>query len=84
MELISTLEIAVTAMRECGAMQAVMNMENEVAKERRRMRACSRESPYVMEALATRRDAERARERRQMAAVADANARTLSLSLSLS
>ena len=34
-----------------------------------------------MEALATQRYAERARERKHMAAVADANARTLSLSL---
>ena len=32
MELISTLEIAITALRECGAMRAVVNLENEVAK----------------------------------------------------
>ena len=78
-ELLSTLEGAISALRSCGAMQAVVHLESEVGKEKRRVRAISREDPDVLEALARHSDADRARERTAKAAVAAANARSLSL-----
>ena len=79
MELVAAFESAIVSLRECGAMNAVVNLENESAKERRRMRALSRENPDVLDALAKQQCAEMARERKHRAAVADADARSLQL-----
>ena len=74
--LIATYETAISALSAHGAMRAVINLENEIRKERRRMRALSNEDPDVLVALARQRDADEARERTRRRAVADANART--------
>ena len=58
-------------------MQAVINLENEIRKEKKRMRAFSREDPEVLLALAQRRDHEEAQERQRQQAIAVANAKTL-------
>ena len=75
--LIATYESAILSLKACGAMKSVINLENDIAKERRRMRALGREDPDVLLALARQRDEEDARERTRRRAVADANARTL-------
>ena len=74
--LIATYESAISASSAHGAMRAMINLENEIRKERRRMRALSNEDPDVLVALARQRDADEARERTRRRAVADANART--------
>ena len=78
LSLIATYESAIASLKAVGAMKAVINLENDIQKERRRMRACCKESPDVLLALARQRDEEQAKERARLLAVADANARTLS------
>ena len=66
------------SLKACGAMNSVINLENEIRKERRRMRAMSKEDPDVLLALARQRDEEEARDRERRRLVDQANARTLS------
>ncbi len=74
--LISVFETAQEQFRDAGAMQAVVTIENEIRKERRRMRAICREDDGVLLALARQRDEEYAREWKRLRLVEDANART--------
>ena len=76
--LVATLESAMASLKACGAMNSVVNLENEIRKERRRMRAMSNEDPEVLLALARQRDEEEARDRERRHLVDQANARTLS------
>jgi hypothetical protein len=75
--LISTYESAITSLKAAGAMKSVINLQNDITKERRRMRSLGREDQGVMLALARQGDEEDARERKRRRAVADANAQTL-------
>ena len=77
--LIATFESAISSLQACGAMKSVINLENEIVKERRRIRSMSREDPDVVLALTRQRDEENARERKRLRDVADANARTLTI-----
>ena len=77
LSLIATYESAIASLKAVGALKAVINLENDIQKERRRMRACCKESPDVLVALARQRDEEQAKERARQRAVADANAQTL-------
>ena len=76
-QLIATYESAIISLKDAGAMRSVVNLENEIKKEKRRMRAFSREDPEVLLALAQRRDHEEAKERQRQQSIAAANARTL-------
>ena len=76
-QLIATYESAIISLKDAGAMRSVVNLENEIKKEKRRMRAFSREDPEVLLALAQRRDHEEAQERQRQQTIAVANARTL-------
>ncbi len=75
--LISTYESAISSLKVCGAMKSVINLQNDITKERRRMRSLGREDQDVMLALARQGDEEDARDRKRRRAVADANAQTL-------
>ena len=76
-QLIATYESAIISLKDAGAMRSVVNLENEIRKEKRRMRALSREDHEVLLALAQRRDHEEAKERQRQQSIAAANARTL-------
>ena len=76
-QLIATYESAIISLKDAGAMRSVVNLENEIKTEKRRMRAFSREDPEVLLALAQRRDHEEAQERQRQQTIAVANARTL-------
>ena len=73
---IAAYESAISPLKERGAMKSVINLQNEIRKEKRRMRAISREDPDVLLALAQRRDREEAEERKRQQSIAVANART--------
>ena len=60
-----------------GAQSSVVNLANEIRKERRRMRNISRDDPEVMGALARQRDAEYARAREQRWRLEEEKKRTL-------
>ena len=75
--LLATLEAARASLRACGAMKAVVNLENEIRKERRRLRSIGKEDPDVLLALARQRDIENAKERERRRLVDEANARTM-------
>ena len=53
--LIDTLEQSIAALKKCGALSACANLENEILKERRRMRNLSRTDSAVAAALVRRR-----------------------------
>ena len=65
-----------SSLKAVGAVKVVIHLESDRRKERRRMRACSRESPDVLLACARQRDKEQAKERARLRDLADANART--------
>ena len=73
---ISAFEAARDSFAAVGAMQAVVNMENEIRKERRRVRGMCGEDGDVLLALVRQRDEEDARERKRLRLIADANAQT--------
>ena len=54
--LLATLESAAASLKACGAMKAVISLENEMRNERRRLRAMSNEDPAVLFVLARPRD----------------------------
>ena len=56
-----------------GALHAAAALENDIRKEKRRMRSISREDPDVLLALARARDAEAADERKRRRDIDDAN-----------
>lgn len=56
--LIHALTQSLETLREVGAVACVANLENEIRKERRRVRALASEEPAVAAALAKRRDEE--------------------------
>jgi hypothetical protein len=76
-QLIATYESAISSLKACGAMKSVINLQNDILKERRRIRSMGREDGDVLLALAKQGDEEDARERKRRRAVADANAQTL-------
>ena len=63
-QLISTFRKASDTLREVGAMSSVAGLENEIRKEKRRMRTWSREAPDVLLALARSKEEETVRQRR--------------------
>jgi hypothetical protein len=75
--LIVAYEGAIVQFKAVGAMKAVVNLENEIRKERRKLRGMSKEDPDVLLALARQQDAEDAKERRRLRHIAEANAQTL-------
>ena len=78
--LISTYQHAIESLKAVGAQAAVANLDNEIRKEKRKMRAISRDDPEVMIALARQRDAQDARAREQRWRVEEENKRTLTAS----
>ena len=76
-QLIATYESAIESLKACGAMKSVINLQNDIVKERRRMRLMGKEDPDVLLALSRKADEEDAKERKRRLAVADANAQTL-------
>ena len=77
-DLIATFESAIVSLKARGAMRAVANLENEIAKERRRLRGISKMNPGVLLALARQRDEEHAMERKRKRCIEERNAETLS------
>ena len=75
--LIATYESAISSLKACGAMKPVINLQNDILKERRRMRSLGKQDPDVLLALSRQRDEEAARERKRRRVIADANAQTL-------
>lgn len=74
-ELVDTLQQALTALQQSGAIAAAVNLQNEIRKERRRQRGQAREDTAVAEAMARHRDAEEAEAMKQRRLVADLNQR---------
>ena len=72
----SALQSAREVLLSAGLMQAVVNIDYELAKERRRLRGACKADSDVMLALARQRDEEDARERKRRRLIEDANART--------
>ena len=54
-----------SSLKEVGAQGSVANLQNEIRKEKRRVRASSREDQDVLRALAQQRDEEMASERKR-------------------
>ncbi len=75
--LISTYQQAMANLKECGAIKAAVDMENCIRKERRRMRAMSKEDDLVLLALARARDEADARDRKRRRLIKEANEETL-------
>ncbi len=73
---IATLEIAMASLKEVGAMKAVVTLESEIRKCRRRLREEVNEDAEVMLALARHRDAQEAQQRERRRLVDQANERT--------
>ena len=74
---IATLQSAMASLQDVGAMKAVVTLENEIRKCRRRLREEANEDSEVLLALARRRDEEEARNREQCRLVDKMNAQTL-------
>ena len=64
-QLISTFETAISSLKDVGAMKAVINLENDIIKERRRIRSLGREDDDVMLALQRQGEEDDARERKK-------------------
>ena len=75
-KLIETYEEAMEPLVAQGAITSVVCLENDIRKERRRMRNLTKENPQVMVALARARDAKEAEDLRQRRMVEELNAKT--------
>ena len=71
--LIATLESTKAELKKVGAVSCCVHVDNEITKERRRMRGLCRESTAVADALARRVDMEEEERRRQRRLVLEAN-----------
>ena len=75
--LISVLETAMASLKEVGAQGSVAQLQNEIRKEKRRVRASSREDQDVLRALAQQRDQEIASERQRRLMLQDDKKRAM-------
>ena len=73
--MIRSYQQAIGMLRECGAVTAVQQLENEVRKEMRRQRMAAMEDPAVAGALLELKANQASIERRWILAVEDANRR---------
>ena len=76
--LINHYQQAIDEIKPLGAMSAVLGLENELRKERKRQREMCGENPAVVDALLRRRDAERVQELQQRRAARELNAQRVS------
>ena len=75
--LLATLQSAAESLKACGAIKAVITLQNEMHKAQRHLRVMSTEDPAVLLALARQRDIENAKELERRRLIHEANARTL-------
>ena len=75
--LIGVSEMAMASLKEVGAQGAIAQVENDIRKEQRRVRASSREDQDVLLALAQQRDQEMALERKRRLMLQDDKKRAL-------
>ena len=68
---IRVFENAISSLKEIGQMRSVVSLENDVQKERRRIRHLAREDPDVVLALTLQRNEENARQRKRLREIQD-------------
>ena len=75
--LIDTLQQSILCLKQCGAIGACMNLENEIRKERKRQRSMCQMDTAVAAALVRRRDWEDLQERKRQRLEDDAKRKML-------
>ena len=79
--LVAAYKQAMEALKACGAMTAVQQLDNEMRKELRRQRVAATENPAVAEALVELKAARQSAEVEKRLAVRDANKREKELTM---